>query len=230
MGGGDGACKTPEFHGNSEVPSARKKTLAEGVRVERSSLELSITGFPFRPFPPLPFPFPFHLSSLPSLLAQRHGHPHLHGEGWQLLESTAGSELPSLPRPAAAEPGGRRRGALLCPGSSSSSPCAPLQLRLGKPDGSPGRGALGDERRTEPGVCSEPRWESPGAGGGGQHRRFRRSSSEQTAPGACGAEGRVGGLEAGTCLGTASHRGPGEEGCAPGVAAVGGAPKRRPRG
>lgn len=74
--------------------------------MERSSLDLSIMGFPFRPFPPLP-------SFLPSsLLSPEARTRHLHGQGWQPLGSTAGTGLPSLPRPAAAGPGGRRVPAL----------------------------------------------------------------------------------------------------------------------
>lgn len=119
--------------------------------------------------------------SFPCLPSQKHGHPYLHGQGWQLLESTAAAKLSSLPLPDAAGPGGR------LDTLASSSPLRSAAAPPGKLNGSPGRSALVKEGQTDPGVCSEACWESPGAGGSGQHRRFRRCSSERTAPGVCGA-------------------------------------------
>lgn len=150
----------------------KKKTLAEGVS-GAGSLELSITGFPFRLSPPLPLP-----SFLPSfLLSPEARTPEPAGPAAPLKHG--GYKAASTRRCWT----GGRWDSLPCPGTSS----CPAPASAGEARRFSRPGALGEEGQTEPAVCSEPHWGRPGAGGSEQHRR---GSSEQTAPGPCsGQEG-----------------------------------------
>lgn len=172
---GDGACKTPKFRGNKQS-SLRVKENFGGGCVSGAELTGPVNhglSFPSLPSPSIfsPFlpPFPRGTDTAPARTGL--AAPWKHG-GHRATQP--------------ASPCCRGAGGETGPRSSSSSPCAPLLLRLGKPGGPPGGG-----RRGKPNLESAP---SPGAGRGGQHRRFRPCSSEQTAPGACGARGKVGGL------------------------------------
>lgn len=189
-GRGDGACESPEFHGNRKFSPCERKLWRRIC--EWSGAHLSCQSPASLSVPPLPSPLlPF--------LRQRHGH--------RTCMDRASSSL-GAPRGQRSPPGTGAGWAGLGWAAPSLDLLIllhpPLQLHLEKPGGSSGRAALGQRGKAS---CGE----SLAAGG---CRQYRRCGHEQTAPGACVAPGRFRGLEMRTCPSLPSRPGrPGEERC-----------------